>query len=133
MEVIQEGCTIGAVMAAAAFLPFSLILAFGALSVPAGFLVDRFTEKPVMIASFVSALLSALSIAVPSTYWVAAWDEGLLGGGCGWGRRLRARHSTLGSKYSIIATGHDRFTDRHCASFTVSGQRCSSFSQVQPQ
>ena len=123
----------GVVMAAAAFLPFSFILAFGVLSVPAGFLVDRFTEKPMMIASFVSALLSALSFAVPPTYWVAAWDEDLLVGGCGWGRRLRARHSALGSKYSIIATGQPKFTDRHCASFTVSVQRCSSFSQVQPQ
>ena len=38
-------------LAAAAFLPFSFFLAYGVLSVPAGFLVDRFTEKPVMIAS----------------------------------------------------------------------------------
>jgi MFS transporter, FHS family, L-fucose permease len=58
-------------MAAAAFLPFSFFLAYGVLSVPAGFLVDRFTEKPVMIASFVAALAGALSFAVHPTYTVA--------------------------------------------------------------
>ena len=54
-------------MAAAAFLPFSFFMAYGVLSVPAGFLVDRFTEKPVMIASFLAALAGALSFALDPT------------------------------------------------------------------
>jgi len=68
-------------MAAAAFLPFSFFLAYGVLSVPAGFLVDRFTEKPVMIASFVTALAGALSFAVHPTYAVAVASLFTIGAG----------------------------------------------------
>ena len=68
-------------MAAAAFLPFSFFLAYGVLSVPAGFLVDRFTEKPVMMASFVAALVGALSFAVHPTYWVAVASLFTIGAG----------------------------------------------------
>ena len=68
-------------MAAAAFLPFSFFLAYGVLSVPAGFLVDRFTEKPVMIASFVAALAGALSFAVHPTYAVAVASLFTIGAG----------------------------------------------------
>ena len=39
-------------LAAAAFLPFSFFIAYGVMSIPAGFLVERFGEKPVMIAAF---------------------------------------------------------------------------------
>ena len=68
-------------MTAAAFLPFSFFLAYGVLSVPAGFLVDRFTEKPVMIASFVAALAGALSFAVHPTYAVAVASLFTIGAG----------------------------------------------------
>src|SRR5579859_845822 len=68
-------------MAAAAFLPFSFFLAYGVLSVPAGFLVDRFTEKPVMIASFLAALVGALCFAVHPTYWVAVASLFTIGAG----------------------------------------------------
>jgi len=68
-------------MAAAAFLPFSFFLAYGVLSVPAGFLVDRFTEKPVMIASFVAALAGALSFALHPTYAVAVVSLFTIGAG----------------------------------------------------
>jgi MFS transporter, FHS family, L-fucose permease len=68
-------------MAAAAFLPFSFFLAYGVLSVPAGFLVDRFTEKPVMIASFVAALAGALSFAMHPTYAMALISLFTIGAG----------------------------------------------------
>jgi MFS transporter, FHS family, L-fucose permease len=68
-------------LAAAAFLPFSFFLAYGLLSVPAGFLVDRFTEKPVMIASFVLALTGALSFALHPTYGVAIASLFTIGAG----------------------------------------------------
>jgi len=68
-------------MGAAAFLPFSFFLAYGVLSVPAGFLVDRFTEKPVMMAAFVAALLGALSFALHPTYWVAVASLFTIGAG----------------------------------------------------
>jgi FHS family L-fucose permease-like MFS transporter len=68
-------------LAAAAFLPFSFFLAYGVLSVPAGFLVDRFTEKPVMIASFVAALAGALSFALHPAYEVAIASLFIIGAG----------------------------------------------------
>lgn len=68
-------------LAAAAFLPFSFFLAYGVLSVPAGFLVDRFTEKPVMIASFVAALAGALSFALHPTYEVSIASLFIIGAG----------------------------------------------------
>jgi len=68
-------------MAAAAFLPFSFFMAYGVLSVPAGFLVDRFTEKPVMIASFLAALAGALSFALHPTYAVAIASLFIIGAG----------------------------------------------------
>lgn len=68
-------------LAAAAFLPFSFFLAYGVLSVPAGFLVDRFTEKPVMIASFVAAFTGALSFALHPTYEVAIASLFMIGAG----------------------------------------------------
>jgi fucose permease len=58
-------------LGAAAFLPFSFFLAYGVMSVPAGFLVERFTEKPVMIAAFLAALAGALAFAIHPTYWVS--------------------------------------------------------------
>src|SRR5215469_9795193 len=68
-------------LAAAAFLPFSFFLAYGVLSVPAGFLVDRFTEKPVMIAAFTAAFLGALSFAMHPTYRVAVLSLFIIGAG----------------------------------------------------
>lgn len=68
-------------LAAAAFLPFSFFLAYGVLSIPAGFLVDRFTEKPVMIASFVLALAGALGFALHPEYEVAIASLFMIGAG----------------------------------------------------
>ncbi|HEY1579787.1 MAG TPA: MFS transporter [Terracidiphilus sp.] len=68
-------------LAAAAFLPFSFFLAYGVLSVPAGFLVDRFTEKPVMIASFFAALAGAFSFAIHPTYAIAITSLFVIGAG----------------------------------------------------
>jgi len=68
-------------MAAAAFLPFSFFLAYGVLSIPAGFLVDRFSEKPVMVASFVAALIGALGFAAYPTYAMAVVSLFTIGAG----------------------------------------------------
>lgn len=68
-------------LAAAAFLPFSFFLAYGVLSVPAGFLVDRFSEKPVMIASFIAALAGASSFAIHPTYEIAVTSLFVIGAG----------------------------------------------------
>src|SRR5437899_10787948 len=58
-------------LAAAALLPFSFFIAYGVMSIPAGFLVDRFTEKPVMITAFVGGTLGSLSFALHPSYTVA--------------------------------------------------------------
>jgi FHS family L-fucose permease-like MFS transporter len=58
-------------MAAAAFLPFSFFIAYGVLSIPAGFLVERFGEKPVMIAAFLVGTAGSLSFAFHPSYQVA--------------------------------------------------------------
>ena len=68
-------------LAAAAFLPFSFFLAYGILSVPAGFLVDRFGEKPVMVAAFAAALAGALSFAIDPAYRVAVASLFTIGAG----------------------------------------------------
>lgn len=36
-----------------ALLPFFFFSAYGVMSIPAGFLVERYSEKPVMVLSFV--------------------------------------------------------------------------------
>jgi MFS transporter, FHS family, L-fucose permease len=68
-------------MGAAAFLPFSFFLAYGVFSIPAGFLIDRFSEKPVMLAAFLAALAGALSFALHPTYAVAVASLFTIGAG----------------------------------------------------
>jgi MFS transporter, FHS family, L-fucose permease len=68
-------------LAAAAFLAFSFFLAYGVLSVPAGFLVERFSEKPVMAWAFFAALLGALAFALWPAYWVAVISLFVIGAG----------------------------------------------------
>lgn len=58
-------------LAAAAFLPFSFFIAYGVLSIPAGFLVERFGEKPVMITAFLVGTAGSLSFAFHPSYAVA--------------------------------------------------------------
>lgn len=58
-------------LTAAAFLPFSFFIAYGVLSIPAGFLVERFSEKPVMIVAFVVGTVGSLSFAFHPSYGVA--------------------------------------------------------------
>jgi len=58
-------------LTAAGFLVFAFFIAYGVMSIPAGFLVERFTEKPVMIAAFVAGALASLSFALFPEYRVA--------------------------------------------------------------
>lgn len=58
-------------LAAAALLPFSLFIAYGVMSIPVGFLVERFAEKPVMIAAFFAGTVASLSFALFPTYGVS--------------------------------------------------------------
>jgi len=68
-------------LAAAAFLPFSFFIAYGVMSVPAGFWVERFTEKPVMIAAFVAGTTGSLLFALHPTYSAAVISLFIMGAG----------------------------------------------------
>ena len=58
-------------LALAGFLPFSFFLAYGVMSIPAGILLERFTEKPVLLASFGLALAGSLLFALSPVFAVA--------------------------------------------------------------
>jgi fucose permease len=68
-------------LAAAAFLNFAFFIAYGVMSIPAGFWVERFTEKPVMIVAFIAATAGALSFALHPTYSVALRSFFVIGAG----------------------------------------------------
>ena len=68
-------------LAAAALLPFSFFIAYGVMSIPAGFLVERFTEKPVMIGAFLVGFVGSLLFAVFPVYSVAVGSLFLIGAG----------------------------------------------------
>jgi FHS family L-fucose permease-like MFS transporter len=68
-------------LTAAAFLTFAFFIAFGVMSIPAGFLVERFTEKPVMILGFAAGLAGSLSFALFPQYSVAMVSYFAIGAG----------------------------------------------------
>jgi len=68
-------------LTAAGFLVFAFFIAYGVMSIPAGFLVERFAEKPVMIISFLAATLGSLSFALFPRYSVAVGSLFAIGAG----------------------------------------------------
>jgi FHS family L-fucose permease-like MFS transporter len=70
----------GVSLAAAALLPFSFFIAYGVMSVPAGFLIERLSEKPVMITAFLFGTAGALSFAIHPSYPVAVVSLFVMGG-----------------------------------------------------
>ena len=62
-------------------LPFFFFSAYGVMSIPAGFLVERFTEKPVMLLSFLAGLVGSLSIAVYPSFLVIILASFVIGAG----------------------------------------------------
>jgi MFS transporter, FHS family, L-fucose permease len=68
-------------LTAAGFLVFSFFIAYGVMSIPAGFLVERFREKPVMIAGFSAATIGSLSFALFPVYRVAFFSLFVIGAG----------------------------------------------------
>lgn len=58
-------------LALAGFLPFSFFIAYGVMSIPAGVLLEKYTEKPVLLASFAVAFAAALLFALSPVYSVA--------------------------------------------------------------
>lgn len=68
-------------LTAAGFLAFAFFIAYGVMSIPAGFLVERFTEKPVMVVAFLAGTLGSLSFAVFPGYRVAVVSLFVIGAG----------------------------------------------------
>jgi fucose permease len=68
-------------LTAAGFLAFAFFIAYGVMSIPAGFLVERFSEKPVMVSAFLVAGLGSLSFALFPRYPVAMVSYFLIGSG----------------------------------------------------
>lgn len=71
----------GVSLAVVALLPFFFFSAYGVMSIPAGFLVDRYSEKPVMVISFLAALLGSLTIALHPTFPVVVVSSFVIGAG----------------------------------------------------
>jgi fucose permease len=63
--------TFSASLGAAGLLVFAFFIAYGVMSIPAGFLVERYSEKPVMIAAFIGAMIGSIIFALHPTYNVA--------------------------------------------------------------
>jgi len=58
-------------LALASFLPFSFFVAYGVMSIPAGMMLERFGEKPVLIAAFLLALVGSALFATHARFSIA--------------------------------------------------------------
>jgi fucose permease len=58
-------------LALAAFLPFSFFVAYGVMSIPAGMLLERFGEKPVLIGAFLLAFVGSALFATQARFSIA--------------------------------------------------------------
>ena len=58
-------------LAMAAVLPFSFFIAYGVMSIPAGFLVEAWGEKRLMVAAFLAGAAGALAFVLSPRYPVA--------------------------------------------------------------
>ncbi|HJZ41511.1 MAG TPA: sugar MFS transporter [Bacteroidales bacterium] len=63
----------------AGFLPFSFFVAYGVMSIPAGILVEKYTEKPVLIAAFILGFGGALLFALFPNFIIALISLFLIG------------------------------------------------------
>lgn len=66
-------------LALAGFLPFSFFIAYGVMSIPAGFLVERYKEKRIILVAFMVAFIGALLFATISDFSAALASLFLIG------------------------------------------------------
>ncbi|MEX2605161.1 MAG: sugar MFS transporter [Gracilimonas sp.] len=64
-----------------ALLPFSFFIAYGVMSIPAGIMIERFTEKKVMVVAFLVAFSGAFLFALFPQYLIAVVSLFLIGSG----------------------------------------------------
>jgi fucose permease len=63
----------------AGFLPFSFFVAYGVTSIPAGVMIEKYSEKTIILYSFVLALIGALLFAMVPGYSIALISLFLIG------------------------------------------------------
>lgn len=68
-------------LAMAGFLPSSFFIAYGVMSIPAGLLIERYDEKPVLVLSFILAFLGSVLFATRPVYAVALFSLFTIGVG----------------------------------------------------
>jgi len=68
-------------LAVAGFLPFSFFAAYGVMSIPAGLLVDKYNEKPVLIGAFIMSAIGSLLFALVPSFFMAMGSLFLIGTG----------------------------------------------------
>jgi fucose permease len=64
-----------------AVLPFAFFIAYGVMSIPSGLLIERFQEKPVMVAAFAVAFVGSSMLALFPNYLTAICSLFLIGSG----------------------------------------------------
>ncbi len=65
----------------AGFLPFSFFIAYGVMSIPAGFMLEKYGEKKMMVIGFGLALLASLVFAKIPGFWVFLFSLFTIGTG----------------------------------------------------
>lgn len=68
-------------LAVAGFLPFSFFAAYGVMSIPAGLLVDKYSEKPVLIGAFIMSACGSLLFALVPSFFMAMGSLFFIGTG----------------------------------------------------
>jgi FHS family L-fucose permease-like MFS transporter len=64
-----------------AVLPFAFFIAYGVMSIPSGLLIEKYQEKPVMVAAFVVAFIGSSILALYPNYLTAICSLFLIGSG----------------------------------------------------
>jgi len=66
-------------LALAGFLPFSFFIAYAVMSIPTGFLIEKFREKTILLTAFSVSFLGSLLFATNSSYAYALLSLFLMG------------------------------------------------------
>ncbi len=64
-----------------AVLPFAFFIAYGVMSIPSGLLIEKYQEKPIMVAAFVVAFVGSSMLALFPNYLTAICSLFLIGSG----------------------------------------------------
>ena len=75
------GLSFGLSLTLVGLLAFAFFIAYGVMSIPAGMLLERFREKPIMIAAFALAVAGAMLISLAPSYPVFLLSLFLIGSG----------------------------------------------------